>query len=165
MDDVAGANHPANKNNGHDSAFPLDGAVLRATKHFAKQARLETVDLLARIAETSHPHGRVLAESQDCVRWETKQIDAPGGDVFAHLARRHGVTRGGHLVKQLGMDQMHLPKIGLRRIAGHPGEMLHGDAGVRIPVHTPALNKHDLVNDGFAELMVGVAADGNNAGP
>jgi hypothetical protein len=76
---------------------------------------------------------------------KAKQVDAACNDILSHLARRHCKTRIGQFIVQFGMDQMHLPQIGLARIARDTGAMLHAHALMRITRDAKPGEKFDLV--------------------
>ena len=70
----------------------------------------------------------------------------------------------GDLVEKLGVDQVHLTQIGLRRIAGDARSVLDCCAGMSVALDAPPLDEDDLLDDRLAELMLAVAAHRHNLG-
>jgi hypothetical protein len=51
-------------------------------------------------------------------------------------------------VEELGVDQVNLAQVGLRGLRGYTGAVLHGDACVRVSVHTEAFQNRDALTRG-----------------
>jgi hypothetical protein len=64
-----------------------------------------------------------------------------------------------HIIQQLGMDQVHLPEIGLLAEPPDVIEVLVGRSGVRIALHTPVLDQADRRFGRLAEGVLAVAVD------
>ena len=85
----------------------------------------------------------LVAQPQPGAGGQREQVHAAGGDVLAHLAGRDVEAAGRQLVVQLGVDQVHLAQVGLRRVAPHARAVLHGRAGVGVAFHAEALEQAD----------------------
>jgi len=68
------------------------------------------------------------------------------GDVLPQRPRWHGEPVRLHLVEQFLVDQVHLAQIRLRRVAGDPRAVLHGDSGVGVPSDALPLHQADDVD-------------------
>ena len=66
------------------------------------------------------------------------------GDVLANLAGGHLEPLGKQFVKQLSVDEMDLPEIGLRGVLGDSGAMLHRDPAMRIAFDAEAREQLDV---------------------
>jgi hypothetical protein len=73
--------------------------------------------------------------------------------VLAQIAWPNRETRRLQLVEQFGVQQVHLAKIRLRRIARHAGPVLHGPAHMRVTLDAQALDQHDRVFGQLAEAV------------
>ena len=58
-------------------------------------------------------------------------------------------------VQQLLVQQMHLPQVGLSRVAGHAGAVLDGDVKMRIALHTQPRQQSDARLRRFGKDMPG----------
>jgi hypothetical protein len=96
---------------------------------------LEAVELGTGIAQTGELDNRRDAEVQPRADWQAQQVNAPRGDILPHLASAHGEPARPEFVVQFSMHEVHLPQIGLARIARHTRAMLHGCAHVRVTLH------------------------------
>jgi hypothetical protein len=106
-----------------------------AVQHRGHQAGPEPVELAAGIAKAGHLDKSVGAEAQPRARREPEKVEPARRDVLPHGAGRHGEAGGEKLVVELGMDQMDLTQVGLRRIARHPRAVPDGRARVGVAVH------------------------------
>ena len=100
----------------HDPGLAHHIAVAIASKNGVEQTRLESVDLSAGVAQSGDLHNRLGPNAQDRSLGECEQVQIPGGDVLAELARLDVETLLTKLSEQLGMDEVHLPKVALGRI-------------------------------------------------
>ena len=164
-DGVARADDPSSDDDGHDATLSFDRTVLGPAEHLAQQPRFEAVDLFARVPQSGDPHACIIAEVQQRVRRQAKQIDSASRHILAQLSRRDREPRARDLVEQLRVHQVHLPQIRLRRVAGDAGPVLDRGAGVRIAFHAPPFDEDDVVDDGLAEPMVVILAHSDDEGP
>src|SRR5450759_2649935 len=91
-------------------------AVGVASKNGVEQTRLESVDLSAGVAQSGDLHNRLGPNAQNRSLGECEQVQIPGGDVLAELARLDVETLLTKLSEQLGVDEVHLSKVALGRI-------------------------------------------------
>ena len=91
---------------------------------------------------------------------EAEQVDAGRRDVLAHLTGlqpREALL--GELVVQLGVDEVHLAQVGLRRVAAHVRAVLDGRAAVRVALDAEAREQADGVGVGLGHRVPGAHAD------
>ncbi len=60
------------------------------------------------------------------------------------------------------MNEVDLAQVGLRRVSGHPGAVLHGDPSVGVTDDAQPCDQGDLLGDSRAEAVLGIAADGHD---
>ena len=58
------------------------------------------------------------------------EVEALCGDVLAHLSGSNLESGGLELTVQLDVDEVHLSQVGLARVPGDPGPVLHGLAKI-----------------------------------
>ena len=93
---------------------------------------------------------------------ERQQIDADGTDVFAHLPRLDPdtvVSAEVGLVEELGLDQVHLAQVGLRRVAFQAPEVLGGSAEVAVAFDAEAFQEGDGGLGCLGEAVLGAQVD------
>jgi hypothetical protein len=95
-------------------------------------------------------------------REQGKQVDAARCDVFAHLTWREVKAGRAQLVVQLGMDQVHLSQVGLRRVARHARAVLHSSAGVRVALDAEAFEQPNAYLVRLREAVRRAAAHGQD---
>ncbi len=120
-------------------------------RHPAKKTRLKLVDLLAWVAKSSDGYERVGAEFEHRAGGQAEQIQPACCDVLSKVAGGNDVTFATELIVQFGVNQVHLPEIGLGGIDGDSGPVLHSGSEVRIANYTEAGDKLDLFRCGLAE--------------
>lgn len=65
---------------------------------------------------------------------------------------------------QFAMDEVDLPKIGLRRVGCNAATVLNGCAEMCIPANAESCNQLDLVAHGFAECVCSMSRNGYHRG-
>ena len=81
-----------------------------------QQAGLKVIELRARIPQAGDFHDRIGSKLQSSADGKAKQVDARSGHILAEIAGPDGEARCRELLVQLGMNQVHLTKVGLGRI-------------------------------------------------
>src|ERR1017187_4378966 len=165
LDRVAGAQIPADQDDGHDARLADDDSSSVPAQHGLQQARLEVVYLIAGVAQAGDLDHGLRTQAQPSAGRQREQGDAAGGDVLAHVARRYGEPGGTQLVVQLSVDQMDLAQVGLAGVARYPRSVLHCAALMRVAFHSEALDQPDHRARLLAEGMRRVAADGRHDAP
>jgi RecB family exonuclease len=85
-DRVAGAHLAGGEHDAHDPGLQDDVAVVVAVERRLHQARLDAVELRARVAQPGDLDDRIVAETQRRADGQPEQVDTRGRDVLAHLA-------------------------------------------------------------------------------
>src|SRR5450759_3679845 len=106
-------------------------------------------------------HNRLGPNAQNRSLGECEQVQIPGGDVLAELARLDVETLLTKLSEQLGMDEVHLPKVALGRICCGVCAVLHRGPRVSITVNSQPGQQKNLQGLWLAEPMATVATDSN----
>ena len=132
LDAVAWPDRAAVHDNRHDAGSTDDIPALVAPDDGLEQAWPEDIDLRAGVAQSGDLDEGVLSELQERVARQPKQVETGGDDVLAHFPGGDVEALLAQLDVQLGVDQVHLAQVRLRRVRGHPAAVLHGGPGVRI---------------------------------
>lgn len=103
----------------HDPSLANELSLLGTGKDRGEKTGLEALNLRAGVTKPSDPYQRSRTDSKDRALAETKQRQARGGDVFAHLARRYVQASFGKFVEQLMVQQVNLPEVRLSRVLGY----------------------------------------------
>ena len=146
-DGVARPHHSVDPNDRHHAGLANHIALLIVPEQRSQEARLDAIELSARISQAHHFDGRRVAESQQCPSRQTEQVHAERRDVLAHLAGAHVEARRLKLIVQLGMNQMHLAQIGLARVARHSRAMPDGRSHVRVTLDSQPREQPDAGPD------------------
>jgi hypothetical protein len=93
-----------------------------------------------------------------------EQIKPPRSDVLTHIARPDRKTPSIEFVMQLLVEQMHLPEVGLGRIAGEPRAVLDRSSHMGISLNSHAREEVDAVLSAFREGVALSAAHGSDDG-
>ncbi len=91
---------------------------------------------------------------------KAEQVDPSGRDVLAQVGRAHREALGLQLLKQLGVDQMHLAQVGLGRVPSHARAVLNRDALVGVALHAQPRQKVGLLGQALREPVPGVPRHG-----
>jgi len=161
-DDVAGSDAAAGDDHAHDPSLPHEGTIRGTVQNGLQQAGHELVDLGTRVAQTGHLHHSVRSEPKLRTPGQGEQVDASCRNILAQLTRSDLEALLPQLVEQLCLDQVDLPKVGLRRIRRHTGTVLHRDTRVRVTGDSESRQQPDLVHDCLAEAMLMIAAHGDD---
>ena len=113
-----GMTRPPGYHDAHDPGLAHHLAVAIASKNSVEQTRLESVDLSARVAQPGDLDNRLGPNAQLRAAGQCEQVQIPGGDVLAELTRLDVETLLTKLSEQLGVDEVHLSKVGLGRVCG-----------------------------------------------
>jgi hypothetical protein len=97
------------------------------------QSGSECIQLEARISQSGKFYHRTITQAEASSSRQAQQIHALGGDILAHLAAGYIISCRAELLVEFGMDQMHLPQVGLAWITRHSGKVLYGLARVCVP--------------------------------
>jgi hypothetical protein len=112
-----------------DSHYPClanQVAVLVPAEGRRHETGLNAVELRAWIAQTGHLDDCRLTKVEPRADRQAERVEALGRNVLAHLSGRNGEPRRLQFFVQFGVDQMHLAKVGLRRVARHSRAVLDG---------------------------------------
>ncbi|GGD28905.1 hypothetical protein GCM10007231_30530 [Nocardioides daphniae] len=74
------------------------------------------------------------------------------------------MTGGTRLVKELGVDQVHLAQVGLERVTTHARAVLHVLTRVRVALDAAPGHERDRLHGCLAEPVLAVAADSDDPG-
>lgn len=69
-----------------------------------------------------------IADAEPRPGGQSQQVDAAGGDILPQIARPDDMALGPQLREEFGLDEMHLPQIGLVGIGGYAGAVLNAAA-------------------------------------
>jgi hypothetical protein len=105
---------------------------------------------------------RRCADQQAGAGGEGEEVEAACRDVLAHVAGLHIEAGRVELIVQLSVDQVDLAQVGLGRVAGGAGAVLHGLAGVRVAFDAEAGDQADRESRRLAEAVGGDAVDGED---
>lgn len=152
------------QHDGHDPGLSDQGSGGGAVQHGRQKARLEGFDLRTRVAKPGDLDPCIRAQAKLCTGTQAQQVDALGGDVFAHLAGSNGVPEFQHFGEELLLKQVNLSKVGLRRVPGDPRPVLDGDTEVGIVPNAMARDELDLRHWILGEGMKGLAVNGEHVG-
>src|SRR5215472_1192052 len=144
---------------GHDAGFADEAAISCAFQCRGHQARLDAVELGARVAQTGHLDHRHLAKPQARAGRQPQQIDAAGRHILTHLSGRDGEALVLQAVVQLAVDEMHLAQIGLSRVARHPRAVLDRGPRMRVSLDAEPGHQPDAVLVGLDQRVSRAAAD------
>jgi hypothetical protein len=89
-------------------------------------------------------------------------MHAKSRDVLAHLTGFHVQSSGAEFVQQLGVEQVHLPKIRLRRILGYSRAMLDSNPEMSVVTHPVTAYKLDASHAAFGKRMIHAAMHGED---
>lgn len=117
-DPVAGADRTACEDDRHDTGLADEIAVGVAIEHGRPESLLEFIQLPAGVAQPRDLDDRLIAEREPRAARQGQQVDPAGRDVLPHLTGGDREAGPPELIVQLGVDQMDLPEIRLRGIAG-----------------------------------------------
>ena len=157
-DDRIPRSHPAALlHDPHDARAPNDGSSVGALEDRLKETRPEGFNLTARIAQPGHPNDRSRADADQRTRREPKKRKTASRDVLAHLTRFDRESSRAELAEQFGVQEMHLPKIGLGRILGDSGPMLDRSPEVRIVTHSVTVYELDAGDTDLGKRVVGAS--------
>ena len=93
---------------------------------------------------------------------QREHVEALGQDVLAQVTLGELVAVVTGVVEELGVNQVHLAQVGLRRVHGHPRTVLHRHPGVGVTFDPVALDQGDALARVLAEPMLAVLADPSN---
>src|SRR3954452_7500300 len=160
---VSWPNIAASDDDAHDPRLADEIAIGVPVQRCRHQSLLEAVDLDARIAQAGDFNDSAVAEMQPSPARQLQQVDTRGGDVLAEIAGPYGEARRMHFVEQLGVHQMHLAQIRLRRIPADVRTMLDGLAHMGVAIDAQSLDEPDAEARDLAEVMASAQADGGHA--
>jgi hypothetical protein len=113
-DRVPGADDPSDEHDSHDTGLTHELAVGVAVEQGRHEPVGEPVELHARVAQAHDLHDGVVAKVQPGAGGQPEQVHPTGQHVLADVPGVH-VVRGPQLVEQLGVDEVHLAEVGIRR--------------------------------------------------
>src|SRR5258708_38945918 len=90
---------------------------------------------------------------------QRQEFEARSADVLAEIAGLHVEALGAQFVEQLGMDQMHLAQIRLRRILAYPRAMLDRLAHMGVAGDTETGQQPDAQARRLPELITAPPAN------
>jgi hypothetical protein len=86
-------------------------------------------------------------------RWEAKKVNAPGGNVLAHLAGANDEAFRSQFVEQFFVDQMDLTQVWLGGVPRNPRAVFHRLAHVSVTIDAEALQQTNAHGIGLAEVV------------
>lgn len=152
------------QHDGHDPCLSDQGPFGGPVKDRRQKARLKGLDLRAWVSKPGDFDQRMAAQAKLCALAQPQQLDALGGDVFAHLTVRNQVSTLEQLRKKFRLQQMNLSQVGLCRVSRHPGPVLDGDTKVGIAPNTVTGDEIDLRYLILRKRMKGLAVNGEHLG-
>ena len=162
LDGVFAGDVAACQDDGHDPSLADQAPVGIAVGDSLQQPWLEDFDLRARVTESGHLEHDGRAEVQPCAARQPEQVQALRRDVLTELTRTDIEALGAQLLEQLGVHQVHLAEVGLRRIGGYTGAVLHGHPSMGVSDDAdPTLQCHEVLAD-LAEAVIPVAVNGDD---
>ncbi len=150
----------ARQHHAHNPSFANQIPSLVMLEHGVHQSCLQAVELRAGVAQTRNLEHRSFAKVHCCASGKSEQINPACGDVFAHLSRVNLEPSSLKFVVKLGVNEMHLAQIGLRRVSRNPGPMFDRHAHVRVALDAQSLEQLDA---GLLELLHGVGWTAKNS--
>ena len=112
-----GRTSPAVSDDAHDAGLADQVALGVAVEHGGHQPRLDAVELVARVAQAGDLDDRLVAEAQARPGRQPSR-STPRVVTFSPIwPARHVEAAGPQLVVQLGVDEVDLAQVGLRRVA------------------------------------------------
>jgi hypothetical protein len=163
LDRVTALDLAPEQNDAHHAGLPHETTAPIAPEHGRQEARLEPVQLRARIAQTGDLDHCFVAKLQSGTDREAEQIDPARGDILAHVARRYDEPSSRKLVVQLRMNEVDLAKVRLSWIPRYPGAMLDSRSVVGVRFHAEPGEQDNPVLRHLAEAVRRASADGGNA--
>lgn|SRR5690554_4158848 len=162
-DPVTGSDDPFTHHYSHDPGLADEIPLVVPIEDRSHETSLKAVQLPARIAQAGHLDDGVTSDVEVGAGRKREQVDIPGRDVLTHLARFHAESGGSKLVEQLGLDQVHLAKIGLGRILGDSGPMLDVLTQVGVSFYSESCQETDRWTVVLAEGVALVRGDGGDS--
>ena len=161
-DGVSAGDVASCQNDGHDPSLTDQALVEIAVGDSLQQPWPEGVDLHTRATKSGHLEHDGRAEVQPCAARQPEQVQALRRDVLPELTRTNIEALGAQLLKQLGVHQVHLAEVGLRRIGGYAGAVLHGHPSVGVSDDAnPTLQCDEVLGD-LTEAVITVAVNGDD---
>jgi hypothetical protein len=120
------------------------------------------LDLHTGVAQAREANHRIGPKLKLGVGGQSQQVNASGGDVFAHVARSHHMASCTQLVKQLALQQVHLTQVGLARIARHARAVLNRLAAVCVTLNAQAGEQRDALERILGKFVDRTEVDGEN---
>ncbi len=91
---------------------------------------------------------------------QAEQVDPAGRDVLTHLARPDDDALIPQRVVQLGVDEVDLAQVRLRRVTPYPGPVLHGDPRMGVALDAETLQQADRRPPRLGERVAGAGVHG-----
>ena len=142
-DDVIGSDDSIGEDDGHDACLANEIACRVVIENGREEPGLKALDLRAGIPQARELENGGSADAQLRATRELEQWNPLRGNVLPDVS---GIDRKPALCKlgeQFSGDEMNLPKVRLRRIAGEARQMLDGAARVRITINAEAPAERD----------------------
>jgi hypothetical protein len=119
----------------HHPCLANKTAIRRTLQHGGHEAPLESIELGAGVAKPRQADDDGGADVQFGVDGKSQEIDTLGGDVLAHVTRVHRKTLLTQLDKELAVNEVNLPQIGLRGVLSNTRAVLDRGAAVGVTTH------------------------------
>ncbi|GHA10167.1 hypothetical protein GCM10007989_00340 [Devosia pacifica] len=129
----------------HNARLAYKRAVRIPVENRGEKALAEGLNLLAGIPQTSDAQHNRVTNLQQRVCRQPQQIEACRRDVLAQCTGRNIWIDRPKFVQQLGVYEVDLTQVRLRRVHRYPGAMLDGRSEVRIAKHTMARDQFNPV--------------------
>ncbi len=158
-DGVARTHLPTGKDDCHDACLADEVLVPIPVEHCSHEARLDTVELRAWVAQAGDLDHGAISDAQPGARRQPQQVDPARGDVLAHLAVGDPEAGRPQLVLQLTVDEMDLTQVRPAAMAPKSGSVLHRRPHVHVSIDPKARQQPDLPADLLGHRVPGAGAD------
>jgi hypothetical protein len=153
-DGIIGTDGSVSGNHGHDTSLANQVARRIVIQDGRHQPWLKSVELNARISQSRELDDGGATDAQSSSAREREQRNSSSRNILPEVAGPDGEPAFGELGEELGVNQVHLPKIGLGRIARDARQMLYGAPRMRITfdaqVHAKLNARLDRLTEGVS---------------
>ena len=162
LDRYSRAQLAARADNSHDPRLSHDLTVCTSTDDRGEEPGAKLVQLHARIPQPGELDDHLGPETKSRANREAEEVDSACGHVLAEIARSDREPGRTQLVVQLGVDEVDLAQIRLRRIPRHARAMPDRGALMRVSVDAQPRDEPDTCLRGLAEGVAGAPGHGDD---
>lgn len=160
---VVRAHFTADDNDTHHARLSYDRSVLSALQDSREKTWLKAIELRAGVAQSCDLDDCLVPQAQTCSLRQTEEIHAARRHIFTHVACGDGEPHSLKLFVQLGVNEVDLPQVGLRRVALHPRNMFDRQTLVRVCFHAESRDEPDARPRHLREGVAGASAHRDHA--